>query len=68
MDEEARFVISAFMTARFDKGYLTYSPKLHCNEFTMKRNVRLCATRADVSSMYSSQQLACQDFCSITGP
>jgi hypothetical protein len=52
MNEEARFLISHFMTARLNKGYQTYPLNLICNEFTMKGNVRLCATRADVSLTY----------------
>ncbi len=42
MDEEARFLTSAFMTSRSNKGYLTYPLQVNCNEFTMKGNVRNC--------------------------
>jgi len=40
MDEEARFLISAFMTPRFRKGYLTCPLQGYCNEFTIKGGAR----------------------------
>ena len=51
MDEDARFFFAKAMTSKFNKGYLTYELRVICNEFTIKENVRLCITRADVSGM-----------------
>jgi hypothetical protein len=51
MDQEARFLISELMTSKPDKSYLTYPLQVNCNEFTIKGNVRLCATHVDVSLM-----------------